>query len=76
MQRRCEASGIENGNAAKKKLVLKDCMEQFLSYLSSFARSFDSRRLSPAGNGGGEDDGPGDVDFRRDDRREPFEGVL
>jgi hypothetical protein len=46
------------------------------NYLSSFARSFDSRRLSPAGNGGGEDDGPGDVDFCRDDLREPLEGVL
>jgi hypothetical protein len=46
------------------------------SHLSSFVTSRELRRLlSPGGNGGGDDDGPGEVDFWREDRLEPREGV-
>ena len=45
-------------------------------HLSSFDTSLDSRRLSPEGRGGGDDDGAGEVDFCRDERREFLDGVL
>ena len=46
-------------------------------HLSSFVTSLESRRfLSPDGSGGGDEDGPGDLDFCREDRREPRDGVL
>ena len=46
-------------------------------YLSSLVTSFDPRRFfSPDGSGGGDEDGPGETDFWRDDRREPRDGVL
>lgn len=40
--------------------------------------SLEPRRLflSPGGTGGGDEDGPGEIDFRREDRRDPREGVL
>lgn len=48
-----------------------------IEILSSFVTSLELRRFfSPEGNGGGEDDGPGDTDFCRDDLRDPLEGVL
>jgi hypothetical protein len=49
-----------------------------IEILSSFVTSFEFRRewLSPFGNGGGEDDGTGEIDFCREDRRELRDGVL
>jgi hypothetical protein len=48
-----------------------------ITYLSSFVTSLDPRRFfSPGGSGGGEEEGPGETDFCRDDRRDPREGVL
>lgn len=39
--------------------------------------SLDPRRfLSPPGSGGGDEDGAGEIDFCREDRRDPREGVL
>lgn len=46
-------------------------------YLSSLATSLELRRFfSLDGSGGGDEDGPGDTDFWRDDRRDPRDGVL
>lgn len=49
-----------------------------MEILSSFVTSLELRRewLSPFGNGGGEDEGVGDFDFFRPDRREVRDGVL
>jgi len=47
------------------------------TYLSSFVTSLEFLRFfSPDGRGGGDEDGPGETDFWRDDRLEPREGVL
>ena len=46
-------------------------------HLSSLVTSFEPRRFfSLGGNGGGDDDGPGETDFWRDERRDPRDGVL
>jgi hypothetical protein len=48
-----------------------------LTYLSSFVTSLEFLLFfSPAGRGGGDEDGPGETDFCLDDRLEPREGVL
>lgn len=45
------------------------------TYLSSCATSREPRRRSPGGSGGGEDDGPGEIDFCREERRDVLDGV-
>ena len=48
-----------------------------LPYLSSLVTSLELRRcFSPEGIGGGEEDGPGEIDFCREDLLDPREGVL
>lgn len=57
--------------------VCIDFLKKAIIYLSSLVTSLDPRRLfSPVGIGGGDEDGPGEIDFWRDERRDPLDGVL
>jgi hypothetical protein len=77
VQCRGKPSGIENRNTIDASILARVCGLPLLRYLSSLATSLESRRfLSTEGRGGGDEDGPGDIDFCRDDLRDPRDGVL
>lgn len=68
MQRRGKASRVEYGDTVRR-VSISGSQVSGIYYLSSIVTSFDPRR-------GGEDEGPGEFDLCREERRELRDGVL